>query len=122
MHEMKEDVVLRILARESPKSDLRLKRYGYLKFQGPNCNFGKWLGVFLEIFLNSRVPVGISVDRGLISDKCKGTLQSYGEFRLGIYFSIGNIVVDRVHGAWIGQRGSGPSWTEAALELTGAHR
>jgi hypothetical protein len=26
----------------------------------------------LEIFLNSRVPVGISVDRGLISDKCKG--------------------------------------------------
>jgi hypothetical protein len=54
MHEMKADVVLRILVRESPKSDLQLKRYGYLKFQGPICDFGKWLGLNLEILLNSR--------------------------------------------------------------------
>jgi hypothetical protein len=57
MHGMKEDVVLRILARESPKSDIRLKRYGYLKFQGPICDFGKWLGLYLEILLNSRGAV-----------------------------------------------------------------
>jgi hypothetical protein len=42
------------LARESPKSDLRLKRYGYLKFQRPNCNFGKCLGQILKSFSNSR--------------------------------------------------------------------
>jgi hypothetical protein len=52
---MKEDVVLRILAREAPNSDLRLKRYGYLKFQGPNCNFGKCLGQILKSFSNTRV-------------------------------------------------------------------
>jgi hypothetical protein len=54
MHDMKEAVVLRILVRESTKSDLRLKRYGYLKFQGPICDFGKWLGLYLEILLNSK--------------------------------------------------------------------
>jgi hypothetical protein len=54
MHRMKEDVVLRILVRESQKSDLWLKRYGYLKFQGPNCNFGKCLGQILKSFSNSR--------------------------------------------------------------------
>jgi hypothetical protein len=33
MHEMKEDVILRILAQESPKSELRLKGYGEKSFQ-----------------------------------------------------------------------------------------
>jgi hypothetical protein len=50
-------------------------------------------------------------------------LESGGEFRLGIYFSIGNIAVDRVHGAWTGWRSSGPSWTEAWTRGRGArHR
>jgi hypothetical protein len=48
MHEMKEKVILRILAQESLKSELRLKRYGYKKFQGPICNFRKSLGLILE--------------------------------------------------------------------------
>jgi hypothetical protein len=40
-------------------------------------------------------------------------LQSGKEFRLEIYFSIGNIVVDWVHDAWTRSRGSGPPWIEA---------
>jgi hypothetical protein len=51
---MKEEVILRIWRKE---------------FQGPICNFWKVARVFLEIFLNSRVPIGISVDCGLILDK-----------------------------------------------------
>jgi hypothetical protein len=69
---MKEEVILTILAQESLKSELQLRRYGEKNFRDLFVISGKWLGVFLEIFLNSRVPVGISVDRGLISDKCRG--------------------------------------------------
>jgi hypothetical protein len=117
---MKEEVILTILAQESLKSELQLRRYGEKNFRDLFVISGKWLGVFLEIFLNSRVPVGISVDHGLI------------------YFSIGNATVDRVHGTWTGRRGSGPPWTEVAqtrgcsgalsvrgvraLGLAGAHR
>jgi hypothetical protein len=72
MHTMKEEVILRILAQESPKLELQLRRYGEKNFRDLLAISGKWLGVFLEIFLNSRVAVGISVDRGLISDKCRG--------------------------------------------------
>jgi hypothetical protein len=91
-----------------------LRRYGEKNFRDLFVISGKWLGVSLEMFLNSRVPVEILVDCGLISDKCRGSLQSGGEFRLGIYFSIGNITVDWVHSTWTERRGSGPRLTEAA--------
>jgi hypothetical protein len=51
---MKEDVILRILAQESPKSELRLQRYDEKKLRGPICNFWKWLGLISNYFLNSR--------------------------------------------------------------------
>jgi hypothetical protein len=72
MHNTKEEVILRILAQESPKSELWLRRYGEKNFRDLFIISRKWLGVFLEIFLNSRVLVGILVDRGLVLDKCRG--------------------------------------------------
>jgi hypothetical protein len=47
---MKEEVILRILAQESPKSELRLRIYGEKKLQGFSVISEKWLGVFLKIF------------------------------------------------------------------------
>jgi hypothetical protein len=38
---MKEEVILRILAQESPTSELRLQRYGEKKLWGHLCNFWK---------------------------------------------------------------------------------
>jgi hypothetical protein len=51
MHRMKEGVIPRVLARESLNLELLLQRYGEKKFREPFVIFGKWLGVFLEIFL-----------------------------------------------------------------------
>jgi hypothetical protein len=46
---MKEEVTLRILAQELPKSELRLRRYGEKNLRGPFCNFWKVARVNLEL-------------------------------------------------------------------------
>jgi hypothetical protein len=125
-------VILRILVQESPKSELRLRRYGEKNFRDLFVISGKWLGVFLEIFLNSMVLVGISVDHGLILNKCRGF------FAMWRVISAGGLFFNRKYHGGPGQRGSGPPWTEAvqtrghscalpthdawALGLTGARR
>jgi hypothetical protein len=53
---MKEEVILRILAQESPTSELRLQRYGEKKLWGHLCNFWKVVrGIFGIIFENHGV-------------------------------------------------------------------
>jgi hypothetical protein len=51
MHKMKEGVIPRVLTKESLNLELRLQRYGEKKFRGLFLISGKWLGVFLGIFL-----------------------------------------------------------------------
>jgi hypothetical protein len=47
---MKEEVILRILSQQSPKSELQLRRSGKKKLRGPFCNFWKVARVNLELF------------------------------------------------------------------------
>jgi hypothetical protein len=83
---MKEEVILRILVQESLKSVLRLRRYGEKNFRDLFVIFGKLLGVFLEIFLNSRVLVEISMDCSLILDKCRGFFAKWRRISAGNLF------------------------------------
>jgi hypothetical protein len=135
---MTEELILRILAQESPKSELRLQRYGEKNFRDLFVISGKWLGVFLEIFLKSMVPVGISVDRALISDKCRGFFAKWRGISAGDLFFNRKYRGGSGPDTWTGRRHSGPSWTVAAwtrghdsalpvrsaraLGLTDAHR
>jgi hypothetical protein len=48
---MKEGVIPRVLMKESLNLELRLQRYGEKKFRDLFLISGKWLGVFLGIFL-----------------------------------------------------------------------
>jgi hypothetical protein len=64
----------------------------------------------LEIFLNSRVPVGVSADHGLISDKCRGFFAMWLGISAGDLFfnrkyrgGLGPRCVDRV--VWLGREG-----------------
>jgi hypothetical protein len=83
---MKEKVILRILAQESQDLELRLQRYVEKNFRDLFVISGKWIGVFLEIFLNSRVSVGILVDCGLISDRCRGFYAKWWGISAGYLF------------------------------------
>jgi hypothetical protein len=55
MHKMKEEVILRILVQESPKSELRLQGYGKKNFMDLFVISEMWLGVYLEIFFKPGV-------------------------------------------------------------------
>jgi hypothetical protein len=48
---MKEEVIPRVLAKESLNLELHMQRYSEKNFRDLFVISGKWLGVFLEIFL-----------------------------------------------------------------------
>jgi hypothetical protein len=50
MHKMIEEVILRILAQESPKSELRLRRSGLWKLLGAKQSFWEGSRVFLKFW------------------------------------------------------------------------
>jgi hypothetical protein len=50
MHQIKEKVILRILAQESLKSELQLQRYGLWKILGAKRSFQEGSGVFLKFW------------------------------------------------------------------------
>jgi hypothetical protein len=64
---MKDEVILRILARESPKSELRLQRYGEKNFRDLFVISGKWLGLNWNLFFGNQGSswnFGLSLDIG----------------------------------------------------------
>jgi hypothetical protein len=63
---------LRNLGQESPKSDLRLQRYGKNNFRDRFAISGMWLGLYLEILWDLGFYLGKLVDHGLICSKIKG--------------------------------------------------
>jgi hypothetical protein len=96
---MKGEVILRFFAQESPKSELRLRRYGERKLEGPICNFWKRLGVYLELFLKIRGASYECVD-GLIMEKCRGLFARWWGFSgFGIILQY-EMMVNSVHGSW----------------------
>jgi hypothetical protein len=74
---MKEEVILRILAQESLKSELRLRIYGEKKLYGPIWNFWKVArGIFGNIS-KTRGLLGIFVDCSLITKKPRGLFANF---------------------------------------------
>jgi hypothetical protein len=71
MHRKKKEVILRILAQESPDLELWLKRYEFLKFWSYFVDFSKARDHFVIIFQIPRPNYKI-MDRRLISKKSRG--------------------------------------------------
>jgi hypothetical protein len=77
MHKMKERVILRILAQESPKSELRLRRYDEKKLYGPIWNFQKVARAIFGNISKTRGLLGIFVDSSLITKKLRGLFANF---------------------------------------------
>jgi hypothetical protein len=77
MHKMKEEVILRILAQKSLKSELRLRRYGEKKLWGFFCNFWKVASGIFGNISKTRGLLGIFVDCGLITKKPRGIFANF---------------------------------------------
>jgi hypothetical protein len=87
MHKKKEEVIPRILVKESLNLELRLQRYGKKTLEGPICNFWKLLGVYLELFSKIQGASCKCVDCGLIMEKGRGLNEKWLEYFIFKLFS-----------------------------------
>jgi hypothetical protein len=87
MHKKKEEVIPRILVKESLNLELRLQRYGEKMLEGPICNFWKWLGVYLELLSKIRGASYKCVDCRLIMEKGRGLNEKWLEYFIFKLFS-----------------------------------
>jgi hypothetical protein len=119
MHRMKVGVIPRILLKESLNFELRLQRYGEKNFRDLFVISGKWLGVFLEIFLKIRGASYKYVGYGSILEKMGCLRAKCREMGFSRNYFVEEKPVDQVHGS----RRPGPPWTGGhcrTRELTGA--
>jgi hypothetical protein len=94
---MKEGVIPRVLVKESLNLELRLQRYGEKKFMDLFVISGKWLGVFLEIFLKIRGASCKYVGCGLILEKMRGLSAKCREMGFSRNYFVEEKPVDQVH-------------------------
>jgi hypothetical protein len=123
---MKEEVVLRILVKESLNLELRLQRYGEKKLWGPICNFWMWLWVYLELFSKIRGASNKYVDCGMIMEKGRGLYEKWLEYLIFELFSnrkwlgLGPWLVDQSWGGRSMVPPRTPQWPAAGARRTSA--
>jgi hypothetical protein len=99
MHRMKDGVIPRVLVKESLNLELRLQRYGEKKFRDIFVISGKWLGVFLEIFLKTREASCNYVGCRLILEKMRDLSAKCREMGFSRNYFVEEKPVDQVHGS-----------------------
>jgi hypothetical protein len=94
---MIEGVIPRVLVKESLNLELRLQSYGEKNFRDLFVISGKWLGVFLEIFLKIRGASCKYVGCGLILEKMRGLSAKCREMGFSRNYFVEEKPVDQVH-------------------------
>jgi hypothetical protein len=97
MHRIKDGVIPRVLVKESLNLELRLQRYDEKKFMDLFVISGKWLRVFLEIFLKIWGASYNYVGCGLILEKMRGLSVKCREMGFSRNYFVEENPVDQVH-------------------------
>jgi hypothetical protein len=107
---MKDRVIPRVMAKESLNLELRLQRYGEKKFRDLFIISGKWLGVFLELFLKIRGASCKYMGCGFLLEKMRGLSAKCREMGFSRNYFVEEKPVDQVH-RFVDHPWLGPPWT-----------